>query len=118
MSLVIIVGSGDAESAFAAFLERYPDHARSPEANYRLGQTLTARRATADAAGAYISAIRGYPKTAWAPDAMLELSRSLVTLGDTANACRVLSDLESRYPTAPAPVKSRAATTRAQARCA
>jgi len=109
---------GGAESAFSRFIEQYPNHAQAPEANFRLGQTLTARKATADAAGAYIAAIRGYPKTAWAPDAMLELSRSLVTLGDTANACKVLTDLNARYPAAPAPVKSRAATTRAQARCA
>jgi len=106
-----------AEAAFAGFIEAYPDNARAGEANYRLGQTLTARKATADAAGAYIAAIRGYPKTAWAPDAMLELSRALVTLGDRANACKVLSDLDGRYPTASAPVKSRAATTRAQAKC-
>jgi tol-pal system protein YbgF len=107
-----------AEGAFSDFLAAYPDHARAPEANYRLGQTLTARKATADAAGAYIAAIRGYPKTAWAPDAMLELSRALVTLGDRPNACKVLSDLTARYPTAPTAVQSRAATTRAQARCA
>ena len=31
-----------AESGFSDFLARYPDHARAPEANYRLGQTLTA----------------------------------------------------------------------------
>lgn len=107
-----------AESAFTDFIARYPDHARAPEANYRLGQTLTARRATADAAGAYIAAIRGYPKTAWAPDAMLELARSLLTQGDRANACSVLANLSSRYPTASAQVKGRAATTAVQARCA
>ena len=106
-----------AETAFADFIARYPDNARIGEASYRLGQTLTARKATADAAGAYIAAIRGYPKTTWAPDAMLELSRALVTLGDRINACKVLSDLDTRYPTVPAPVKSRAATTRAQAKC-
>lgn len=107
-----------AEGAFTDFIARYPDHARAPEANYRLGQTLTARRATADAAGAYIAAIRGYPKTAWAPDAMLELARALLTQGDRANACSVLSNLSSRYPTASAQVKGRAATTAQQARCA
>ncbi len=107
-----------AESAFADFIARYPDHARAPEANYRLGQTLTARKATADAAGAYIAAIRGYPKTTWAPDAMLELSRSLVTMGDRANACQVLANLASRYPAASPQVQGRAATTRLQAKCA
>lgn len=107
-----------AEAAFADFIGRYPDHARAPEANYRLGQTLTARKATAEAAGAYIASIRGYPKTAWAPDAMLELARALLTQGDRANACSVLADLGSRYPTASAQVKGRAATTRQQARCA
>ncbi len=107
-----------AETAFTDFIARYPDHARAPEANYRLGQTLTARRATADAAGAYIAAIRGYPKTAWAPDAMLELARALLTQGDRANACSVLANLSSRYPTASAQVKGRAATTALQAKCA
>jgi tol-pal system protein YbgF len=107
-----------AEAAFADFISRYPDHARAPEANYRLGQTLTARKATAEAAGAYIASIRGYPKTAWAPDAMLELARALLTQGDRANACSVLANLDSRYPTASAQVKGRAATTRQQARCA
>ena len=107
-----------AEAAFTDFIDRYPDHARAPEANYRLGQTLTARRATADAAGAYIAAIRGYPKTAWAPDAMLELARSLLTQGDRTNACSVLANLSSRYPTASAQVKGRAATTALQAKCA
>lgn len=109
---------GGAEAAFADFIGRYPDHARAPEANYRLGQTLTARRATADAAGAYIASIRGYPRTTWAPDAMLELARSLLTQGDRTNACSVLTNLASRYPTASAQVKSRAATTRLQAQCA
>ena len=107
-----------AEAAFTDFIALYPDHARAPEANYRLGQTLTARRANADAAGAYIAAIRGYPKTAWAPDAMLELARSLLTQGDRANACSVLANLSSRYPTASAQVKGRAATTALQAKCA
>ena len=107
-----------AEAAFTDFIARYPDHARAPEANYRLGQTLTARRATADAAGAYIAAIRGYPKTAWAPDAMLELARSLLTQDDRTTACSVLANLSSRYPTASAQVKGRAATTALQAKCA
>ena len=69
-------------------------------------------------AGAYIAAIRGYPKTAWAPDAMLELARALLTQGDRANACSVLANLSSRYPTASAQVKGRAATTALQAKCA
>lgn len=107
-----------AEGAFADFIARYPDNARAPEANYRLGQTLTARKATAEAAGAYIASIRGYPKTAWAPDAMLELARALLAQGDRTNACSVLANLDSRYPTASAQVKGRAASTRVQARCA
>ncbi len=106
-----------AESAFADFVQRYPTDPRAAEANYHLGQTLTVRANTADAAGAYLAAIRGYPKTVWAPDAMLQLSRALHTLGDQANACKVLDDLNKRYPMAPPPVQSRAATTRAQAKC-
>lgn len=107
-----------AETAFQAFVKRYGDTERGPEARYWLGKTLSVRGANAEAAGAFIGAIRGWPKTAWAPDATLELARALVALKKPADACQTLDELARRYPKAPSSVMTRAQTVRGQARCA
>ena len=107
-----------AEKAFSAFVKRYGDTEKGPEARYWLGKTLSVRGANADAAGAFIGAIRGWPKTVWAPDATLELSRSLVALKKPADACQTLDELSRRYPKAPAATLARAQAVRVQAKCA
>lgn len=107
-----------AEAAFAGFVQTWPDGAKTPEARYWWGKTLSVRGAHADAAGAYLGAIRGWPQTSWAPDAVVELARSLVALKKPQDACRTLAELPKRYPKAPANVTSRAAATRTQAKCA
>lgn len=113
--------SGDydaAESAFASFVETYPNAAKTPEARYWLGKTLTVRGANADAAKAYIGAIRGWPQTGWAADATVELARSLVALKKPTDACQALVEFSKRYPKPPPNVAARAAATRTQAKCA
>lgn len=107
----------NAEQAFAAYADNYPDSAKAPEARYWQGETLFVREAYTDAAGAYIGAIRGWPQTSWAPDATLKLARSMVALRKTTEACRTLDELAKRYPKAPAQVISRAASTRVAAKC-
>lgn len=107
-----------AEAAFSAFVKRYGDTEKGPEARYWLGKTLSVRGANAEAAGAFIGAIRGWPKSSWAPDATLELSRALVALKKPADACQTLGELARRYPKAPTAVLTRAQAVRAQARCA
>jgi tol-pal system protein YbgF len=113
--------SGDydgAETAFSGFVSAYPDDAKTPEARYWWGKTLSVRGAHANAASAYIGAIRGWPKTGWAPDAVGELARSLLALKKPDDACAALSELGKRYPKAPAAVTTRAAATARQAKCA
>lgn len=116
---LMLAGDYDgAEAAFSGFVETYPEASRTPEAGYWWGKTLTVRAAHAEAAKAYIGAIRGWPQTSWAADAVVELSRSLVALKKPADACQTLAEFARRYPKAPANVASRAAATRAQAKCA
>ena len=113
--------SGDyaaAESAFAAYVENYPDAPRTAEARYWLGKTLSVRGAHPQAATAYIGSIRGWPQTGWAPDAVVELARSLIAVKKPTDACQTLAELGRRYPKAPAAVASRAAAARTQAKCA
>lgn len=109
---------GAAETAFAGYVEAYPDSPKAPEARYWLGETQFVREAYGDAAGSYLGAVRGWPQTSWAPDAVLKLSRSLVALRKPADACKTLDELSKRYPKAPAAITAKAATTRAQAKCA
>jgi tol-pal system protein YbgF len=115
---LMLAGDYDAaQSAFAAYVQTYPDGPRTPEARYWLGKTLAVKGAHADAAGAYIGALRGWPKTAWAPDAVVELARSLTALKKPADACAALAELPKRYPKATPPVKARAAAVAKQAKC-
>ena len=109
---------GAAETAFSGYVETYPDSAKAPEARYWLGETQFVREAYGDAAGSYLGAVRGWPQTSWAPDAVLKLSRALVALRKPADACKTLDELAKRYPKAPAALTAKAATTRAQAKCA
>jgi tol-pal system protein YbgF len=106
-----------AEAAFSDYVATYPDTAKTPEARYWWGKTLSVRGANANAASAYIGAIRGWPQTSWAPDAVVELSRSLIALKKPADACQTLAELARRYPKAPASVTARAAAARTQAKC-
>ncbi|MDB5422626.1 MAG: hypothetical protein JWQ29_42 [Phenylobacterium sp.] len=106
-----------AEGAFSSYVTTYPDTAKTPEARYWWGKTLSVRGAHANAAAAYIGAIRGWPQTSWAPDAVVELSRSLIALKKPADACQTLAELGRRYPKAPPAVMSRAAAARTQAKC-
>lgn len=107
-----------AERAFAGFVEQHGDSPRGAEARYWLAETQYVRQAYPDAAASYIGAIRGWPKTGWAPDAVVKLARSLSAMNRAADACKTLDELPKRYPNASAAVKSRAATTRTQAKCA
>ena len=109
---------GAAESAFAGYVEAFPDNSKTPEARYWLGETQFVREAYGEAAGSYLGAVRGWPQTSWAPDAVLKLSRSLIALKKPADACKTLDELARRYPKAPSSVTAKAATTRAQAKCA
>jgi tol-pal system protein YbgF len=116
---LMLAGDYDAaQSAFADYVQAYPDAPRTPEARYWLGKTLTVKGSHAPAATAYIGAIRGWPQTSWAPDAVVELARSLIALKKPSDACATLAELPKRYPKAPAAVTARAAQARTQAKCA
>ncbi len=106
-----------AEATFTAYVEAYPDGARTPEARYWLGRTRSVRGAHTEAAQSFIGAIRGWPQTGWAPDAVVELSRALLALKKPADACQALGELARRYPKASPGITNRAAALRNQAKC-
>ena len=116
---LMLAGDYDkAQSAFADFVDAYPDSPKAPEARYWWGKTLLVRGDNVKAASAFIGAIRGWPQTSWAPDAVVELSRALVALKKGPDACQTLAELPKKYPKAPPGIKTRAAAVRDQAKCA
>lgn len=108
----------EASDAFEAYTVAHASRPNVPEANYWLGETLYVRENYGDAAQAYIAALKGWPKSAWAPDALVKLSGSLLRLSQPAEACKTLGEFDRRYAgSAPAPIKARARSTRAEAKC-
>ncbi len=115
-----LMQSGDnasAQVALQAFVDKYGDTPRGPEARYLLGRVLLDQQAFTEAATAEIGAIRGWPQTVWAPAAVLDLARALVGMNKNQDACETLDELAKRYPKAPANVATGAADLRSQARC-
>jgi tol-pal system protein YbgF len=106
------------EQAFHEFLAANPNHRLAGNAQYWLGETYYARKDYKDAAAAFAEGVKKYPKSEKAPDNLLKLGMSLALLNRKADACGVLADLNRRFPSAPAPVKTTAQRERSRLGCA
>jgi len=106
-----------AESAFADFLDRYPNDALAGNAQYWLGETFFVRGQFRPAASAFLKGYQTYSRSQKAPDSLLKLALSLQRLGQKDAACSSLNELNTKFPAAPTHVKSRAAAERQKAAC-
>jgi tol-pal system protein YbgF len=108
-------GAGD---ALNAYLQQYGSSPHAREAYYLLGESYYIRGGYGDATTAYARALKDWPKVTWAPDATVKLSRALAATNRNDQACAALSEFDRRYAaSAPKPVKARAASTAASAKC-
>jgi tol-pal system protein YbgF len=108
---------GAAETAFDDFLNRYPNDALSGNAQYWLGESFFVRGQFKQAASAFLKGYQSYGKSAKAPDSLLKLALSLDRLGQRDAACSSFGELATRYPSASAPVKTRAENERRRIGC-
>jgi len=108
---------GAAESAFDDFLRRHPNDPLAGNAQYWLGESLYVRGQYRAAAGAFLKGYQTYAKSAKAPESLLKLAMSLQRLGQKDAACSSFSELSTKFPTAPAHVKTTAQTERQRAGC-
>jgi len=109
----------EAGTAFQAFIAKWPDAAQTPEAHYRLGESLYVRDEAALAAQSYARALKGWPTARWAAEATLKLATSLANIGRNAEACAALGEFNKRYAsTSSANAKNRAASIKTRAKCA
>ena len=108
---------GAAEAAFDEFLRRHPNDPLAGNAQYWLGESLFVRGQYRAAAGAFLKGYQTYGKSAKAPESLLKLAMSLQRLGQKDAACSSFNELTSKFPSAPAHVKTTAQTERQRAGC-
>jgi tol-pal system protein YbgF len=108
---------GAAESAFEDFLRRHPNDPLAGNAQYWLGESLYVRGQYRAAAGAFLKGYQTYARSPKAPESLLKLAMSLQRLGQKDAACTSYSELNAKFPTAPAHVKSTAQSERQKAGC-
>ncbi len=104
--------SGDyanAERAFQLYVEAYPNHPRTADARFRLGEVYLANNKNTEAADAFIAFIRAYPTSARGAEAYLKLGTAFSRLSKPDEACKVFKTLKSKYPNAAPAVLQRAA---------
>jgi len=108
---------GAAEAAFDEFLRRHPNDPLAGNAQYWLGESLYVRGQYRAAAGAFLKGYQSYARSAKAPESLLKLAMSLQRLGQKDAACSSFGELTSKFPSAPAHVKTTAQTERQRAGC-
>jgi tol-pal system protein YbgF len=108
---------GAAESAFDEFLRRHPNDPLAGYAQYWLGESLYVRGQYRAAAGAFLKGYQTYGRSPKAAESLLKLAMSLQRLGQKDAACSSYTELTTKFPNAPAPIKSAAQTERQRAGC-
>jgi tol-pal system protein YbgF len=108
---------GAAEQAFEDFLKRFPSDPLGANAQYWLGESLFVRGQYRAAAAAFLKGYQNWGKSPKAPESLLKLAMSLQRLGQKDAACTSFSELTTKFPSAPAHVKSTANAERQRAGC-
>lgn len=112
--------SGDyarAEQAFKMFIETFPNHPRTADARFRLGEVYLANSKNTEAADAFIAFIRSYPQSARGAEAYLKLGTAFSRLSKPDEACKVFKTLKSKYPNAAPAVLQRTDVEMARISC-
>lgn len=97
---------GAAEAAFDEFLRRFPQDRLAADAQYWLGESLYVQRRYKQAGQAFLVVIEKHNASAKVPNSLLKLAQSLDQLGQ--KDCGIYSEIENRYPNAPADVRVKA----------
>lgn len=89
-------------AAFADFVQRYPQSAYAPSAQYWIGNAYYAQRDYRNAIAAQQALLKKYPGNPKAADALLNIASSQMELKDRAAAKKSLESLVAQHPNAPA----------------
>ena len=89
-------------AAFADFLQRYPQSAYAPSAQYWIGNAYYAQRDYKNAIAAQQALLKKYPGNPKGADALLNIASSYTELKDKPAAKKSLESLITQYPNATA----------------
>ena len=106
-----------AEGAFAEFLRRFPSDPLAANAQFWLGEVYFVRAQYRQSANAFLKSYQNYANSPKAPDSLLKLAMSLDRLGQKDAACSTYQELGTKFPNAPAHVRTRAQAERARVGC-
>lgn len=96
-------GSYDKATAeFEAFLQKYPDSAYAPNAQYWAGEAYYVQRKFEPAWSAFAKVLERFPTSSKAPDAMLKQALLRVEQGKTDEARERLNETIARFPSSSA----------------
>jgi tol-pal system protein YbgF len=88
----------DARRFFGAFIQRFPQDPRAPQARLALGQSYATEGKHTQAAAEFQKVLDSYKNSPEVPEAMWLLGQSFVELKFCSDARVLLQDLERRYP--------------------
>lgn len=97
-----------AEKSFSKFLAKNSKTKYAPAATFYLGESFYLRNRYREAAEKYLEITTKFAQSGQAPDALLRLGQSLIAIGAKEQACASFSEIEVKYPAAPARVKETA----------
>jgi tol-pal system protein YbgF len=96
-----------AASAFAAFVQSYPDSDMAPNAQFWLGNAWYAQQKCKQAIDAQLVVTTRWPDSARAPDALLAIANCQRDDGNNTAARRTLVNLVEKYPTSQAATQAK-----------
>jgi TolA-binding protein len=88
----------DGRRFYRAFIQRFPQDPRAPQANLAIGMSFVQESKYPNAAAEFQKVLDTYPKSPEVPEAMWQLSRAFVDLHFCTDARSLLSDLMKRFP--------------------
>ncbi|WP_112663853.1 tol-pal system protein YbgF [Microvirga flavescens] len=106
-----------AEMGFRRFLQSNPRDKLVPDATFWLGESYFQRGRHREAAEQFLNVSADHPNAAKAPEALLKLGVTLNAIGAKDRACAVFTELDRKYPQAPASVREGSAREQKRVKC-
>jgi len=107
-SLIFSADYERAASALELFIEKFPDHPKTPEAKFRLGEIYLVLRVYASAAEVFLDYVRNHGDHERIEQGYFKLGQAFARLDKKDEACQVLDTLLSRFPNTDQITRSRA----------
>ncbi len=105
------------ERVFSAFVERYPDDAKIPNAQFWLGESMFLQTKFEGAAKVFLDAHTNWPNAKIAPQTLLKLGISLAGMEQRELACATYAKVFKKYPNMSKPLRKRVGEEQHSAKC-